>query len=309
MGQKGCTTEPDFLRYVVFVPKGTTIPATNLLSQSAFTTYVTGKLQSATRSTRWYISPLLGEFKDNTDAIKEKDFDGYKVLSQMMPYNWEWRLAPGSFCANKKLKTFHQQHQNYDCFIIDANGLWIGWEDPAAVGIMKALTLDSIIIFNWGPKVSGDTNKYGLKLAFADNKQLNEYLNGFTSTTSPALLDGLTDVYLYQGVDTAGSAIANTTSYIYVRGMMACGGSNMGDYFGTDLAATSAWTVVNSSGTPVSLTGVTYNSTTGNFRLASSTAFTSAATFYVTLASVSTLVGLNPSATLVTETSFSVTIP
>lgn len=309
IGFKGCNNEPDFLKYIVFVPKGTTIPAASLLTQAAFNTYVDAALESDTRADRWFITPLLGEFKNNTEAPKIKDMDGLKLLSQMMPYNWEWRLAPGNKCIHKKLKTFHQQQSNYDCFVIDANGLWMGWEDPSDTGKMKAYTVDSIIIADWDPKVSGETNKYSIMLAFGDNKQFNDYWANFASTRSAGTLVGLTDVSLSQGVDTAGTAIVNTTSYIYVRANVACGGTNMGDLFGDTLDDTTAWLVTNSSGGSVSLTGVTYNTTTKNFRLASSTAFTSAATFNVKMAAPSVLTGLDADATVITENAWQVTIP
>lgn len=309
-GVMGCNNEPGLLKYIVLVPKGTSIPAASLDTQANFNTYVDAAMVNASRSDRWFISPLLGEFKNNTGATVFKEMDGQQIFVQHKPYNWEWRFAPGNKCLHKKWKGFDQQQSNYDCFVVDENGLWMGWEDASNPGVMQSYSLASLTISDWGPRAGTEPNMYSVNLSFSDNRQFNLYWAQFPSTRPIASIGGgLTDVYLSQGLNTAGTAITNTTSYIYVRGTVACAGSLLGDLFGDVLDDTTAWSVTDTAGSAVSLTGVTYSSITKNFRLASSAAFTSAATFNVKLGAVSALIALDPAAKLITETAWSVTIP
>lgn len=300
-GVVGCNNEPGFIRYACFVPKGSNISSSNLASQTAFNTYVDGKLIADSRSGRWFLSPeLMAE--DKTEATKFADKQGFKILSQKMPYTISFELLPGNKCIHQKLYTLLDQMQDiFDVYLIDDNGLWMGVDDGS--GGLNPYTIAQLTVDNWMIKKSGDVNKYTFQIQFADYREMNQNYASFLSTKLTSKRKGLTDVTLSQGATTL------TTSAIYVTGLIACGGSDLGDVYGSIINSATAWKVYNAAGSAVSLTGCTYNSTTHEFAIASSSAFTSGATFTVALSAPSVLTGLGTPAYIVTETRISVTIP
>ncbi len=232
-GPTPCNSEPGIIRYLVFVPKGTVIPHTAMASQTAFTTYVLGRLRHDNPALRWQITPKLYGFKDNTEQPKTQDQDGTKVLTQMPPYNWEYSFANGTTGATKNIhqifrQRIHQQQNLYSVFAIDENNLWIGQATGTNVQpTLTAADLSSIIVGDWGQATTSTANSYKLMIALNDNSQLNAFFGSVASTTLASSLTGLTDVTLFAGVT------SSTSTHIYVSGRI--GGASLGARYGTVL--------------------------------------------------------------------------
>lgn len=243
-----CNIEPSYILYAFAVPKGTVIPAANMITQAAFTTYVNARLKTDSKATRWQMTPKLVDFKDNTKEPTMENLDGYENTTQWLPYDWEFRFANGFTGATKNVhqiwrQFINQQQALYDFFFVDSNNVWIGTVDPNANGGLASIAVSNITINDYAPATIKTGNIYKLHLIIQDNATLNAYFNSLISTTLTSTFKALTDV------STMVSPVPTTitTTHIYVSGKI--GGNTLGKQFGTTLSAITAWTILDTTNT------------------------------------------------------------
>ena len=262
-----CNVEPSYIAYAVVVPKGTVIPASAMVSQAAFASYVQARLYSDSRTTRWQLSPKLVDFKDGTKEPVFEDLDGYQNLTQMPPYVWAYRFANGFAGATKNIhkiwrKYIHQQQNLFSFFFIDANNVWIGQDtkDNAGLGTLTSIDATSIVVNDWKQATPKTGNMYALMIGLADNAQLNANYGSVASTTLTSSFKGLIDVTLTKGVTTT------TSTHIYVSGII--GSNTLGKQYGATLAAAlTAFVITNKTdgANAFTISAVSYDATNDQY--------------------------------------------
>lgn len=241
-----CNIEPNYILYAFAVPKNTVVPAANMVSQSAFQTYVKSQLWSNSRTTRWQMTPKLVDFKDETKAPNMEDLDGWENTTQWLPYNWTFRFANGFAGATKNVhqiwrQYINQQQNQYNFFFVDANNNWIGTQALDATGAMGlgSVAVSNITVNDYKPATTKTGNIYTLQLIIQDNATLNGYYAALSSTTLTSTFKALTDVSVVAGTTTT------TSTHIYVSGMV--GGNSLGKQYGATLAVAAAWAVTDTT--------------------------------------------------------------
>jgi hypothetical protein len=261
-----CNNEPVYFLYAVAIPKGSVIPASALVTQAAFKTYVqTTSLWANSRTNRWQITPKLVDFKDNTKEPNMEDLDGYENTTQWLPYDWTFRFANGFSGATKNVhqtwRQFYNQQQNfYDFLFIDANNLWLGTKALDSTGAqgMGGIPVSNITVNDYKPATPKTSNIYTLRLIIQDNATLNQNFASVQSTTLASTFKALTDVSIIAGTTTT------TSMHIFVSGMI--GGNTLGKQYGATLAVASAWAVLD-AGVAVVPSAVAYDAANDQYNL------------------------------------------
>lgn len=268
-----CNVEPAYILYALAVPKGTVIPAANMTTQAAFATYVNARLKSDSRTTRWQITPKLVQFKDDTKEPNMEDLDGYENTTQWLPYKWTFRFANGFSGATKNVHQIwrayiNQQQNQFDFLFVDANNVWMGTAaaDTTGAAGLGAIAVSNITVNDYKPATPKESNIYTLTLVIQNNADLNQNFASLQCTTQTSTFKGLTDVSIV--VSPVPTTI--TTTHIYVSGRI--GGNTLGQQFGSTLAATTAWVVLDITNTAKTWTtsAVSYDSTNDQYDLTGS---------------------------------------
>lgn len=291
---------PGVMKYLILVPKGTIIPTASCADAATFTTYVQGKLQANSRTLRWFRSPLLTNLEDKTEAPVMEKRDGFEKVVYEPTVNCQW-LMNGAFEDFTNYKGFSLLQNFYDVFMIDVNNVFYGTQSSTGI---KAFTMYQFYVMPWKQTMTTAAAKYLVQVNLTNNSQINEklyFVDFSSSTVTGSDLDGLLDVALEQGRVTS----TNTSSAIRVYGSVAGAGS-LGKLFGDALSLTTVWKVATSGGTVRTLTAVAYSSTNDQYTISSSAEF--ATGDIVTLLPPQTILGIDPSLNLVTETGFAVTV-
>lgn len=268
-----CNVEPAHILYAFAVPKGTVVPAASMTTQAVFSAYVTARLKSDSRTTRWQVTPKLVDFKDNTKEPNMEDLDGWENTTQWLPYNWTFRFANGFSGATKNVhqiwrQYINQQQNQYDFFFVDANNVWMGTQALDATGAvgLGAVAVSNITVNDYKPATPKTGNIYTLQLIIQNNADLNQNFASIQSTTQTSTFKALTDVSIV--VSPVPTTI--TTTHIYVSGKI--GGNTLGQQFGSTLAANTAWVVldITNTGKTWTTSAVSYDSVNDQYDLTGS---------------------------------------
>lgn len=299
LGVAQCGLDPQLFQRAILIPKGFVIPSASLTTADTVMTYIQNKLEADSRSSRFFLTTLLTNMNNKTDAPKEEERDGFKKTVFEGAWNLEFYLN-GSICDYTNMLNFNRQQSYYDVLMVDSRNVVYGRKDALGLG---GWSLYEIYTYVWKPATVSTAAQYVLSLKFGNNADYTTNIGWFdasSSSTQVANMDGLVEVTLSAGTT------SNTSSAIYVYAKLGCDAANMGDYYATVLNTASAWTVTSSVGVARSLTGVTYNSTTKQWAIASSAAFSNGD--LVSLKAPSVLLGIDPSANLITETTLAIAI-
>lgn len=285
-GVNSCDIIPGKPSYVVAIPKGYVIPATSLTDVATFTTEFKAHFQeSDSRSTRFWLSPLLTNMEAKGGDAATETRDNYEFTVQFKPYDWSF-LMNGSKCDYNNWALLVQFNQaKLDFLIIDDRGQV--WYKPAldTTGANGAggFSMAEVSVPGWSPSAQGTTlAKYPFKMLFANNNQI-VYTGFIAASIFPDTTWGLVSTTLTLG------ATANTATHYYVRGYMGCGGTSIGVY-GDTLAAPAGWVLRNVTlGTAITPSAVAYDPDTDEYDF-TVTAATTGNTINISLAAPSDLV-------------------
>lgn len=284
-GVNSCDNQPGKPQYVVAIPKGFVIPATNLTDTTTFSTAFKAYFEADSRAARFWLSPLLTNMEaQGGDAVTENR-DNYEFTVQFKPYNWSF-LLNGSKCDYNNWANLVQFNQSkLDFLVIDDRGQI--WYRPAtdSTGAQGAggFSLAEVSVPNWTPANQGkNLAKYPFRMQFANNSQIVNA--GFISAnTFPDATWGLVTTVLSKG------STANTTTNYFVKGFMGCGATSIGSAYGATLAAATGWVLKDvTSSTTITPSAVAYLPDTDEYKF-TVTAATTGDTISIKLAAPSIL--------------------
>ena len=261
-GIANCPLVPGAIVEAYAVPKGYVMPNASIATVTAFKTALNGLLISDNPNARAFRLLALQEMKDNTGepVTETRNQTSFRVINK--PYNWQFMIGV-DFCAYINYKKKFDV-SNYDWYFYDNKGqYWVTTADDAA-GLAGAggIAMSQVTVDDWTPPTFAALEKYVITFRILNNLTMTDNLRFIAATTPPAIT-GLVDVVLAKG--TVGTTSATV---LYVTGALGCGASSLGDTYGTTLAATSAWTVVNATtGATITVSGVAYNATTKEYAL------------------------------------------
>jgi hypothetical protein len=283
-GIASCSLDPAVIQRFIAIPKGYVVGAP--LDTTALNAFLIARLHADDPAQRFYLSPLLTNFDDKTDSIKEEDRDGYKATTFLPPYNWQW-LMNGSFCAFKNWRTFNFKQDKYDFLYIDNKGNLIGTAgtDNAGVPGLGGIALFEFLVPDYKPATIAKANQYMVSMKVLNNVELNDNMVMIPGALVPATLQnyGLLDVVLSAGTT------SHSTTHIYVSGKMGCGQQSLGVIEGSTLAAAGAWVIYdNTALAAITPSAVAYDSSNDQYNFTVPT-MTAGHSITVSLAAPSTL--------------------
>lgn len=287
-GNMGCTVEPDIATGLIFIPKGTVIPKSDLATSAIFQTYLQARLVDDNVGTRWYKAYQIGMFKDSTAANKYENQDEQQILTMKPPYFWEYRfIGSANKCLhNIKMMGFHLKHGMFDLLIWDKNNLIWCTQGTDSTGNLsaKGFNMNQLIISDWKQKTISTANQYMMNIQLADNTELNQNFFGISSNFDIKSLQGIVDATLY--------CTSPSSNVINILAMTNCNGSSLGAVYGSTLGLTAFTFADQTTGTTVTPHTLTYNATLDMY-VATFTAGVSAAdVVVVNLAAPSVIYGL-----------------
>ena len=257
-----CNIEPGLIQYKILAPVGTVVPNASLTSATVLLAYIVARLTDSNRATRWFLTPALDSFKDNTDADKTEQRDSYKLGTDKGKYNWEYRMKALK-CDHSNMLNFHQQQAKYGTFDIDDQGNFIGTKATDSTGAagIGVFSQAQIWVADYKQRKYGANNEYWISFQAIDNRQYNQNMAAVAANiVVPSLTwAGLADVALVD-LSTTVSAAAHTAA---ISGTLACGSSFLAETYGATLAAAAAWQVYDNTAdpthaAPITPSGVTY---------------------------------------------------
>lgn len=307
-GVNACSLNPGIYQRFIAVPYGTVIPNSVLIATgtTSMQAYTISMLQHQNAATRWHLSPVLTNFKDNTDSVKTETRDGFKVVTAEPTYDWSWNMN-GSFCDFQNWLTFSLAQQRYQFYFIDNSGNLIATKIADTVTstayAAAAVSMFQFFVPAYKPAEFGKLNVFQAMMQFMQNSDLNRDIAVIPANLNQVALQkaGLIDVVLAAG------ATAVTSTHIYVSGKMGCSQSSMGVTFGNTLAVAGAWTVTNQTlSTTIVPSAVSYDAVLDQYNL-TITAATATNVINVALAGAPVLLALSATLNIVSETANTLT--
>lgn len=215
-------TFPDLgiLRTIVLAPKGTVIPQSAMVSQSAFATYVNGKFINDTYSSRWFAFMNLDKFEDLTKDTSNEDTGRLNLSVYSFPNKFRFRYMEGmgNFI---EATNFNNCQGQYDYFFIDDFGNWHGTKDvTGGTNGLAAYTNQQFFIPNRKARTTTTANQYMIEVSLADPTQTNGNFKLYAAGTQADSLVMLQNAFLVDVSDTLGtplSIVTTTTIVVTVK--------------------------------------------------------------------------------------------
>ncbi len=305
-----CNIEPGLIQYKILAPIGTVVPNTALASPATLLAYIVTRLTDDNRATRWFLTPALDSFKDNTDADKTEQRDSYKLGTDKGKYNWEYRMKCLK-CDHSNMLNFHQQQGKYGTFDIDDQGNFIGTKAVDSTGKqgVGVFAQAQIWVADYKQRKYGANNEYWISFQAIDNRQYNQNMAAVAANVVvPSLAwSGLADVTLVD-LTTTVTPGANLAA---IGGTLACGAAFLAETYGGTLAAAAAWKVYDDTAdpthaTPIVPASVTYVPPVGSspayYKFAFTVAPTATHVYSFQLAAPSVLLATPYFANIISET-------
>ena len=246
-----CPFNPDFMKYLLAVPKGTTFSATDLADLEQVIR--DGFLEDA------YIDRfhLFGDFvtvENQSEERQQTTFgDGSKRTVRDAQYSFRLRHLEGFMCAHKNALAFNGRESEYDFFVIDnANQMW-GTDTLSATGtvLFRGYDLSEFYEEYMMPKDGSDETQYWLSISFKDAKQLNQNFHSVTLDFHIGDLPRILDVNI------EGLTALTGTGEINLLLTAGCGGDNLVSAYAA-LVASGNFVVQNAAtGAGITITSVT----------------------------------------------------
>ena len=214
---------------IILTPIGYTLTKTEIANT------LLSKLQTSTLAARANrIYPVLNfvDIKDNTEQPSYQTLGfGRKVLLKEGKYSFEASYLDGGLCLSNQLRNFN--YTKWSAFLVDANGVLVGTK--VGDNIM-AIPLNLFYASPYGIATSSQAASYKLNMEI-EPKYLNEEI-GFVQTKGEFdifdSVKGLLNLVIKTAVPLLGGQIE-------IMVTNSCGGDNIYDVYGTNLANITAW--------------------------------------------------------------------
>lgn len=214
---------------IILTPIGYTLTKAEIAST------LLSKLQTSTLATRANrIYPVLNfvDIKDNTEQPSYQTLGfGRKVLLKEGKYSFEASYLDGGLCLSNQLRNFN--YTKWAAFLVDANGVLVGTK--VGDNIM-AIPLNLFYASPYGIATSSQAASYKLNIEI-EPKYLNEEI-GFVQTKGEFDIFDSVKGLLNLVIKTA---VALTGGKVEIMVINSCGGDNIYDVYGTNLANITAW--------------------------------------------------------------------
>lgn len=258
-GIGACSLDFKKITGAILTPKGYTIAAADLADSATLMAKLQADTLATNKAARIY--PISGfvNAEDNSSGLQKQTF-GYGDEAPVRDgiNNWTYQFVKGGLTLLKKLRLFNKSTA-YDFLFIDDENKILGTASADGTGL-KAIPSMYFWAHQWKANTGQAVAEYKLEFAF-----LPQYVNEYVASAD-AGFDFSTNIIGLQDVTVTGvvSAIAGTYGISAVAG-----GTNLGDLYDTELAAAAAFVATNfATGSAITITGVTYNSTTKVFAVA-----------------------------------------
>ncbi len=208
--------EPALIRALVLVPKGTSIPASAMVSQAAFSTYVNAFFVNNDRSLRWFMFSDLDSFKDETKKASSEDTGVLQtmVFKYAPKYSFRYMTGMGNF-----IEALRFQNWGGDFFWIDQNGSWNGWNDTSTgTGSLNAYTNYQLFVEDMGRTTDKTANQYMFSVQAKNREQYNDNFAYYAANTDFDAIPMLRNVWLSDLSDVLGTPLGITTTTDVVLG-------------------------------------------------------------------------------------------
>lgn len=245
-GNTGVTTgflEPAIVTAAVLVPKGTIIPASAMVSQSVFNTYVQAALVNDDNTQRWRMFTPLDKFEDKTKAPSSEDTGLFQTMNVKFNtlYSFRLMLGMGNFIEN--VKYFQNCQDLYDVFFIDQNGTIQGTTDSTGAGGLQAFYLYQFFVEDRKAITVANLNQYTLSIGLGDRAQMNEDYAQYVAGLNILALEMPESVQLYDVTDIVSTPLSLTSYQIALTGKYGQLSQDLVASYGTVIAAASATAV------------------------------------------------------------------
>jgi len=220
---------------IILTPIGYTLTKAEIAST------LLSKLQTSTLATRANrIYPVLNfvDIKDNTEQPSYQTLGfGRKVLLKEGKYSFEASYLDGGLCLSNQLRNFN--YTKWAAFLVDANGVLVGTK--VGDNIM-AIPLNLFYASPYGIATSSQAASYKLNIEI-EPKYLNEEI-GFVQTKGEFdifdSVKGLLNLVIKTAVPLTGGKVE-------IMVTNSCGGDNIYDVYGSNLANITAWVAKNAT--------------------------------------------------------------
>ena len=164
--------KPLMPKALVLVPKGTVIPASAMVSQAAFQTYVNGFFTNDTPALRWKALQNLDDPKNESKKKTTEDTGKFQFSIYKFPQKFSFRMMKemGDYI---QARTYDNCQSVCDHFYIDDAGTWQGQHDTTGAGGLAAFGLQQLSWDSRDPFVVAADNKYMFDVTHATEKETN----------------------------------------------------------------------------------------------------------------------------------------
>lgn len=237
-----CNFNPDLIKFILAVPKGTTWDADDLADIQSV---IAAGLIADAYSSRFH---LFGPFEAIEDQSEDRQVQtlgyGTRITTRDEQYSWMFQVLDGYMCGHKNALKFKYSQGGYDYIFIDnSNNYMCTFTSDATTGatLTKGITFTEFYVPNWKPKDGTNENVFRIGITVANAKQMNENLVNFNTDFYIGDLPRIQDVELQSISALTGTGEVN----IAISG--GCGGNNLVEDYLTALVTSGNFTVQNAA--------------------------------------------------------------
>jgi hypothetical protein len=159
----------------VLVPKGTIIPASDMVTPDAFATYVNGMFVNNTRNLRWFGFNGLDKFSDETKKVATEDTGRFQFDIYNFPNKFSFRMMKNAGNMGNYIEacSFNNTQANFDIFFIDSFGNWHGTLDQTGAGGLQAYELQQFWVPGSMRRTVTTGNQYMLNIQLGNFDEMN----------------------------------------------------------------------------------------------------------------------------------------
>jgi hypothetical protein len=182
---------------ILLAPKGTVIPAAQMVDATTLTTYIQQKLINDSDALRWYLFGNLDKFTEGTKAAATEDTGIYQKRVFKFAPEYSFRYLANVYNFIEALK-FDGCEYAYDAILIDKTGTLQGTYDTSGGGGLQFRALTQFFVDDIKLKTPNSDTALTLYVTFADRTENNDNLNFFETggVLNPAKLAGLLNLWL-----------------------------------------------------------------------------------------------------------------
>ena len=306
--------EPGLIRALVLVPvSDSAIPATAMVSQEAFATYVDAKFVADNRQDRWFMFANLDSFKDDTKKSSNEDTGIFQTDVFKYAPKYSFRYMTG-FANFQEVLSFQNCQGTYNFYWIDSNGAWNGWGFPDGDGSLNAYILYQLFINDIGRTTDKTLNAYTFMVQALNRAQYNEQFAYYAAGTEPEAIAMLQNAFLVDASATLGMPLTiDTTTDVVLTIKMNQGATDFVQKYLSDITAAyfTAFNLTTSAALTVSTVQTGLIAVSGQTYyyawLTLSAAPTATNLVRFALAAPSVINGVTPNTNVVNEIPFTVT--